>query len=161
MAERSRSPVRRVALAARARLRRPAAGSVPATGDEPSSARDGAQDFDVSVLDRLVQLDGRGDALAELIGLFARDADARRAALTDAAQRGDARALVEAAHSIKGAALSFGARRLAQLAAEVEDGAKAGHIADPPLIESTAAALDGAVRFLQARRDGPAPTAPP
>lgn len=149
----------RITAGLRALVRRPVPRSAPGAASDlthPAGAESAAT-FDESVLDQLVALDGTGEALAELVGLYARDAGARRAALTSAAQQGDAPAVRQAAHAIKGSAMNFGARRLAELAAEVEDLAQAGSIADERLVATTCHELDAAVRFLVVRTNDRSP----
>jgi CheY-like chemotaxis protein/HPt (histidine-containing phosphotransfer) domain-containing protein len=64
-----------------------------------------------------------GEFLAQLLIGFADEASMLVGRLGDAARRHDVAALKMSAHSLKGASLTVGARRLAGLAGQVEDGA--------------------------------------
>lgn len=83
-------------------------------------------------------LAGDPGALQELMDLFVSSSESLIARLR-AARPDEAAALQAAAHGLKGSAVNFGARRLGQLAAELEQAAKAGTLADAPrLVEAVA-----------------------
>ncbi len=74
----------------------------------------------------LKALDGDQELLAEMIALFQQDAPRRLAALEQAQRQGNAAALAEAAHAIKGMAGHFHAENLRAQAAALEQAARAG-----------------------------------
>ncbi|SIS51820.1 Hpt domain-containing protein [Roseivivax lentus] len=90
------------------------------------------------------------DDFAEVAELFLAEMDAEMAALPQA--EGDARAMRDRLHSIKGSALNLGFARLAQLCAEGEARAEAGDGA-PVDFPAVQAALDASKRLFAA---GPA-----
>jgi HPt (histidine-containing phosphotransfer) domain-containing protein len=55
-----------------------------------------------------------------LIAMFLDEAPRRLAALREAAERGEARAVAREAHTLKGSCANFGARRLAGLCEQLE-----------------------------------------
>ena len=79
----------------------------------------------------LQALDGDPDAFRELVGLFLESSEAQLTRLRTAGAD-DAATLRAAAHSLKGSAVNFGARRLGGLAAELEKAAQGGALADAP-----------------------------
>jgi two-component system sensor histidine kinase/response regulator len=96
----------------------------------PAAAAGAAVDEDLNgasgetVLDRAtigeLRLNYRRDALIELMELFTRDSRALVSKIGDAVKGDDASTLVEAAHSLKGSAATFGAARVAELCAQLE-----------------------------------------
>lgn len=80
------------------------------------------------------------DGAAQLVLMFLTRTPARLEELAAAAARNDAAELRELAHSLKGAAMSVGARELGQLAGDIERDALAGN-------------LDGAVAQVRQARD--------
>ena len=88
------------------------------TGDSP----DGAAVLAEEPIERLREM-GRamsGDVPHRIIELYLGDAPARLAELRRALSAGDARAMEEAAHSIKGSSATLGALELAELCQELE-----------------------------------------
>jgi HPt (histidine-containing phosphotransfer) domain-containing protein len=96
------------------------------------------------------------DGFRLVLGLFAEDAAALRAALGAGLARGDRAALAHAAHSLKGAAANVGAFALSQCAAALEDQAA---IATPSELESGLDALDQALEAVRAALDAGGPFA--
>ncbi len=90
------------------------AGPVPPTSLQP------AVDSHVLAQLRALQVDGEPDLLAELIDAFREDVPRELATLGVAVQRGDAEAVVRAAHLLKGIAGNLGAMPLAGLCGELE-----------------------------------------
>ena len=85
-----------------------------------------------------------------LVRLFLTDGAARVAALREAAGKGDAHAIAELAHSLKGSSGTFGATALADSCAELEAAASAGDLATAPrLVDTVGAGFDRASRALQ------------
>jgi HPt (histidine-containing phosphotransfer) domain-containing protein len=77
---------------------------------------------DASVLADLeeMQEEGEPDLVAELIGLYLRDAPRKLASMREAEAGGDAASLRRAAHSLKGSSASLGAFGVAALCGELE-----------------------------------------
>jgi CheY-like chemotaxis protein/HPt (histidine-containing phosphotransfer) domain-containing protein len=117
-------------------------GAAPPAADAP----DEADGFDHAVIDRHLALRSGRRLVRELIGHFARDADAQLAALGAACAAGDATALGRAAHHLAGSARNLGLRRVAALCGLLErdglDGAPAR------LAELARAAAEGARRLV-------------
>src|SRR2546421_1639212 len=86
----------------------------------------GQMEIDPAVLRNLADLlegDGPG-GLPEMIALFLQESTARLGRVRLALERGDARELERAAHSIKGSAGTFGAHRVRELADRIEQAAR-------------------------------------
>ena len=96
---------------------------------------------DLPLIDR-AHLDSQtfGDAALadELLGLFAEQCRTLLPQIADAARTLSERA--DLAHTLKGSALGIGAKRVAQHAADLEDGFRAGHGA-PTAVEPLAEAV--------------------
>jgi PAS domain S-box-containing protein len=82
--------------------------------------------FDEEAL--LTTVDGDRALVAELVGLFLEDSPGQLAEMRGALQRGDAAALQFAAHTLKGAAGSLSARRVAAAAHDLETMSRAGDL---------------------------------
>ncbi len=84
---------------------------------------------------RALSPDTDGTFLRELIEIYLQDTPERLADLDAALAQNDAKALMRAAHTIKGSSSNFGATRLAHLAQEIELHGKAGTCGPvPPLV---------------------------
>jgi HPt (histidine-containing phosphotransfer) domain-containing protein len=85
--------------------------------------------LDPSAIESLRSLspDADGAFLRELIEIFLQDTPERMAELEAALAKGDAPALMRAAHSIKGSSSNFGATKFAHLAHAIELHAKAAN----------------------------------
>ena len=94
--------------------------------------------LDRAVLESFRELnqDGEPDVLVEVLGLFLEDAPARLDAMTAAVAAGDGPALQRAAHALKGAAGTIGARSLQAACRELEEMGKHNRL------ESATAGLD-------------------
>jgi len=68
-----------------------------------------------------MQTEGEPDLLVELAEMFDEDASTRLRALREALERGDAESLKQTAHALKGSAANLGARRMAHMAARIEE----------------------------------------
>ena len=75
---------------------------------------------------RELQAPGEPDLAAELAAIFLADAPARLAAIHGAVRSGDAHALREAAHTLKGSATTFGALGVASVCRRLEDMGRGG-----------------------------------
>lgn len=98
--------------------------------DEPRSdspARPVAPCLDPATLDQLLGLDDGGTGLvAELFELFKEDSPERLANMRKHLEAGDAGAISELAHALKGSAGTMGATRMRGLAQDIEKATKAG-----------------------------------
>ena len=108
------------------------ATAAPPAEQGPEENKESEASVDQAVLDRLRELneDGEPDIVTELIDLFLRDTPPRLAALKDAIQEGDAQALSQTAHTLKGSSSNMGATRLAALNAELQSKASDGALKD-------------------------------
>jgi len=90
--------------------------------------------IDMRAIETLRELspDDGGEFVRELIGIYLQDTPQRVAEIEQALTTQDAAIVMRAAHSIKGSSGNFGANRLAQLAAEIEQQGKLGNLADSP-----------------------------
>jgi HPt (histidine-containing phosphotransfer) domain-containing protein len=86
--------------------------------------------------------------IAELLEMALETGAKHRRTLADALAAGDAQLVARAAHSIKGSAGNIGASRVAELAAELEERARAGDLTDAP---ERVAAIDVAYAMLAQR----------
>jgi two-component system, sensor histidine kinase and response regulator len=86
--------------------------------------------LDHDVLDGLREMQGVGepDLLAELVEIFREDASARLRSLREALERIDAESVKQTAHALKGSAANLGARRMAHIAARIEELSASGNI---------------------------------
>jgi HPt (histidine-containing phosphotransfer) domain-containing protein len=92
---------------------------------------------------RSLSPDTDGSFLRELIEIYLKDTPERLADIDAALAKGDAHALMRAAHTIKGSSSNFGAARLAHLAHEIELHGKAGDCGPvPPLLPGLKAEYD-------------------
>lgn len=107
--------------------------------------------LDPAVLKQLLALDGGGKGLLkEMAQLFREDIGGRLVALDAALISGNTDGLSQEAHAIKGAAGAVGARRLQNLANELERAGRSGSLsiapervsALKPAFEEAATALD-------------------
>jgi CheY-like chemotaxis protein len=104
---------------------------------------------------REFQVPGEEDPVAELIGLFLRDAPARVAGIRAALEAGDAQAVERVAHALKGSAATLGAYALGDLCAQLEDLADTGTLAGAAeVVEAVAAAFERARPVLEELRAG-------
>ena len=87
--------------------------------------------LDQAMLGRLRELGAPGDSsfFREILGLFLADAPRRMAGLGDALEAGHAAEAGRLAHSLKGSAANLGARRLAELCADLEAMGERGTLA--------------------------------
>ena len=108
------------------------ATAAPPAEQGPEKNKESGKSVDQAVLARLRELneDDEPDILTELIDLFLRDTPPRLAALKDAIKEGDAQALSQTAHTLKGSSANLGATRLAALNAELQSKASDGSLED-------------------------------
>jgi HPt (histidine-containing phosphotransfer) domain-containing protein len=86
--------------------------------------------------------------IAELLEMALETGAKHRRTLVDGLAAGDANVVARAAHSIKGSAGNIGAGQVARLAAELEEHARAGDLADAG---ARVAAIDDAYALLSER----------
>jgi CheY-like chemotaxis protein/HPt (histidine-containing phosphotransfer) domain-containing protein len=124
----------------------PATPSEPSRASAPPAADDAASSIDLGVIETLRQLDDSGemDLVGQLVGTFLDSAEASHARVETAVAASDARALAQAAHSLKSGAANLGALALSACYRELEACGREGRIAD-------AQALLGDARREQAR----------
>ena len=75
---------------------------------------------------------GKDALIDELIDLFVADLPKRLGAITHAVERADAPALALQAHALRGGAANFGASRLDELCAKLEEVGARGTLAEAP-----------------------------
>lgn len=80
----------------------------------------------LSIEETLERMSGDRDLLSSLFQLYMDDAPKKLRNLDEYATKGDLYQIERTAHSLKGASATVGASRLCQLAAELEQAAKAG-----------------------------------
>ena len=105
--------------------------------------------LDREVLATLRDLQNAGEPgfLSELVAAYVADAITRIDAFRAAIQRGDPKALYQAAHSLKGSSANLGARELVSLCAELEAQGRAG-----VMVGVAAALADVEAEFTRVRR---------
>ncbi len=108
-----------------AETREESEGAASAEGDGSSS--DAVDPARLSEL-RSLQLEGEPSVLEQLIGPFLHAAPSQLAALRAAIGSGDAEALRQAAHALKGSSSNLGATRMAELSADLEALARSGEL---------------------------------
>jgi PAS domain S-box-containing protein len=113
---------------------------------EASPSEGGSAHVDATVLEELRALDGDGQILSEIVGMFLKTGPQRLAGLDEAYARGDALALERLAHSFKGVAANVGARSLMSVCAQVEKMATAKALAGMADALAAVAAEHAAVR---------------
>lgn len=110
--------------------------------------------LDMGQLDGLRELaedSGDPDFLARFVDRYLEDAEAQLIQLQQAGKRGDAPAVVEAAHALKGASATMGAVVMASACALVEAGARRGEPAGPEGLGRVSVELDRAGVALRAQ----------
>ncbi len=108
---------------------RAAAMPVTATGDAPFQVKDDAiLDRAVLAALRKLQPPNAPDIVASLIDLFLSETPGKIQALRDWVERNDAARMMKAAHGLKGSSASVGARKLADVCAQLEAQGKAGDV---------------------------------
>jgi HPt (histidine-containing phosphotransfer) domain-containing protein len=109
---------------------------------EPAAAPEDV--FDAAAA--LERVEGDTELLAELVRLFLDEFPAQRAAIRQAIDAGDARALVAAAHTLKGSVGVLGARAAAEAAWALE---RVGREGDLTGVEAAWDTLERATRALE------------
>ncbi len=133
------------AVPAAVAVARSAAGTPAATAATIASS---AIDFErLDALRRLGPADGLG-LLPMLVTVFVDDVPARLTAVEQANSAGDAVALYQAAHQLKGAAGNVGAVAVSDICAELQRIGRSGQTAAPELVDQLATALEQAVGAL-------------
>jgi len=99
--------------------------------------------------DMIAALSEDGSLLCELRDLFLTEAPDQLDALAQACIRSDANLVAQAAHRLKGTAVTFGAKDMQQLCLDIEQVARAGSLVDvEPLIECLRVECDRVRRAL-------------
>lgn len=101
--------------------------------------------LDMGQLDGLRELaedSGDPDFLARFVDRYLEDAEAQLIQLQQAAARGDAPAVVEVAHALKGSSATMGAVAMASACAHVESTARLGELAGPESMDRVSVELD-------------------
>jgi HPt (histidine-containing phosphotransfer) domain-containing protein len=98
----------------------------PSSDGKAAASAQAAAPVDVEGLRAELRSAGVEEVTGDLIRTFIADSVGRMAALTDAAENGDAHAIERAAHAYKSSAGTVRANELAQLLKEVEHAARAG-----------------------------------
>lgn len=138
-----------------AALQRAGRATAPTPAEVPAAAE--------PILDRSVLNALAGDTalVAELCGLFVQTGREQVERLKHAAAAGDRAALETAAHTLKGSALSFGARRLGRLAEALERLARQGPVPDAAdRVAALEAELEQVRQALAAEPAAPPPPRP-
>lgn len=103
---------------------------------------------DAAVLDQLQEdLGGEVEVLQEIVGIFLGEMPGHVATIREASARGDKEAILQAAHTLKSTAATFGARRLSELCAVLESSPGRG----PALAEELASEAERVRVVLAAR----------
>jgi signal transduction histidine kinase/DNA-binding response OmpR family regulator len=115
---------------------------VARTGDTPAAPEDV---FDRSALSEVARLQrpGRPNLVAAIVERFRAEAPSRVQALRDALARGDAAAVSDVAHALKGDSRRIGGTEVGQLSAQIEALGRSGELADAAeLVAALAAAME-------------------
>jgi HPt (histidine-containing phosphotransfer) domain-containing protein len=104
--------------------------SVPA--DLGTTHMEASVDREVLARLRRLQDEDEPDIVAELTGVFLKDARSRLEAVEVALQKGDAPAVERVAHALKGGSGSMGARGMSGLCAQLEDVGASGDLSQAP-----------------------------
>jgi PAS domain S-box-containing protein len=131
---------------------------MPHPGPSPPSQRPAAEDAPASLLPpghplRVLEAQGRGGVVLEIIDLFLQTTPLRLEALRQVHLRGEAESLASVAHSLKGAALQLGARGMAELCARIQAQARTGGLGGvDPLLDALEAEYASVSRVLESER---------
>jgi HPt (histidine-containing phosphotransfer) domain-containing protein len=107
----------------------------PVSAGTLSARAIGKETVSLARIDRLRNSMPGNDALIdELVDLFVADLPKRLGAITHAVERGDAPALALQAHALRGGAANFGASRLDELCAMLEEAGARGTLAEAPAV---------------------------
>jgi signal transduction histidine kinase/DNA-binding response OmpR family regulator len=124
------------------------------TAGATATREDSEEDLlDLGVLAGLreLQAEGEPDILEELIGLFFEEVPPKLAALREAVEEDDARAVERVAHSLKGSSGNMGAMRMAAVYSEIEKVGGSGELTRAPeLIDRLEVDLERTRRALNA-----------
>ncbi len=104
------------------------AGAAAGTNGGVHTIPEDPLDPDVVAGLRDLQQSGEPDILAELVELFVSDAAPRLAALREAVENGNAEGIERTAHTLKGSAGNMGARRMSDIASELQDAGVSGDL---------------------------------
>jgi PAS domain S-box-containing protein len=103
---------------------------------------------------RVLQHQGRGELVREIIDLFLESTPQRLEQMREARLKGDTASLFSLAHSLKGAAVQLGAWGMAELCQQIQTLGRAGSMAETgDLLYRLEAEFQGATRTLEEERD--------
>jgi HPt (histidine-containing phosphotransfer) domain-containing protein len=103
---------------------------------------------------RLLEQQGRGELVLEILDLFLRTSPQRLEQMREARLKGDTPELLAVAHSLKGAAVQLGAWGMAELCRQIQTLGRAGSMAETgDLLYRLEAEFQGAARTLQEEKD--------
>jgi len=135
---------------------------IPRMGERPAPTRS-ASTLPAEHPLRVLEQQGRGDLVVEIIDLFMETTPQRLEQMREARLKGDTASLVSIAHSLKGAAVQLGAWGMAGLCQQIQSLGRTGSMADTgDLLYRLEAEFQGASRALRDERDrlsGAAPSA--
>ncbi len=105
-------------------------GAAPGEEAEVTAPAPRAAELDSEILSHLVGMDESADfgLLEEVVDLLSRDTPPRLAQMRQAVATGDAPALRQAAHALKGSAATVGATAMAAMSARLEDLGRTGEL---------------------------------
>ena len=127
---------------------------VPRMGDRPSRATGGASALPAEHPLRLLEQQGRGELVREILDLFLQTSPQRLEQMREARLKGDTSGLLSLAHSLKGAAVQLGAWGMAELCQQIQTLGRAGSMAETgDLLYRLEAEFQGASRTLQEEKD--------
>jgi PAS domain S-box-containing protein len=103
---------------------------------------------------RVLEQQGRGELVVEIIDLFLQTTPQRLEQMREARLKGDTKQLFSQAHSLKGAAVQLSAWRMAELCHKIQTLGRAGSMAETgDALYSLEAEFQGAARTLEEERD--------
>jgi len=111
----------------------------------------------VNLEEAIKRIPGGALGLKRLCGVFSIECDQLLSALSAAIERGDAKEIHRASHTMKGSAKLFSAARVSEVAFELEQSSKAGNLHEAPrlygILKSEVAELRAAIDLHLARND--------
>jgi PAS domain S-box-containing protein len=127
---------------------------IPRMGDRPLRALGGASTLPAEHPLRLLEQQGRGELVLEILDLFLQTSPQRLEQMREARLKGDTPGLLALAHSLKGAAVQLGAWGMAELCQQIQTLGRAGSMAETgDLLYRLEAEFQGASRTLQEEKD--------
>jgi HPt (histidine-containing phosphotransfer) domain-containing protein len=118
----------------------------PVPEEDTANQQEAPLDHDVLAGLRGLQGDDETDIVAELAGMFLDDARSGLQALEEAVRDGDAPAIEQVAHMLKGSSGNMGARMMSDLCTQLEDAGASGDLSRAPQLLGDLEAEFGRVR---------------